>query len=120
MQPYLFPYLGYFQLIQAVDAFVVYDDVNYIKGGWINRNFILGQNGKQRLTLALERASPNCYINQIMVGYNTEKLIKTIRQNYSKAPLYEVVLPVIEEILRQQEKNLAKTGAMRGSRRSSN
>jgi hypothetical protein len=41
MQPYLFPYIGYFQLIKAVDAFVVYDDVNFIKGGWINRNRIL-------------------------------------------------------------------------------
>ena len=40
MQPYLFPYIGYFQLIAAVDKFVVYDDVNFIKGGWINRNNI--------------------------------------------------------------------------------
>ncbi|MDX9930187.1 MAG: WbqC family protein, partial [Bacteroidales bacterium] len=40
MQPYIFPYLGYFQLIQSVDRFVLYDDVNYVKGGWVNRNFI--------------------------------------------------------------------------------
>ncbi len=41
MQPYFFPYIGYWQLIHAVDRFVIYDDVNYIKGGWINRNRIL-------------------------------------------------------------------------------
>ena len=41
MQPYFFPYIGYFQLINAVDKFVFYDDVNFIKGGWINRNRIL-------------------------------------------------------------------------------
>ena len=41
MQPYFLPYIGYFQLINKVDKYVVYDDVNYIKGGWINRNYIL-------------------------------------------------------------------------------
>ena len=59
MQPYLFPYIGYFQLIHAVDTFVVYDDVNFIKGGWINRNFILSQGKKSRITLQLKGASPN-------------------------------------------------------------
>jgi hypothetical protein len=108
MQPYLFPYLGYFQLIHAVDAFVVYDDVNYIKGGWINRNFILGQKDRQRVTLWLEGASPNNRINQIMVGSNTEKLLKTIRQNYAKAPSFDAVFPIIEEILHQKERNLAR------------
>lgn len=43
MQPYFFPYLGYFQLVQAVDDFVFYDDVMFIKKGWINRNRILMQ-----------------------------------------------------------------------------
>ena len=37
MQPYFFPYIGYWQLMNAVDRYVIYDDVNFIKGGWINR-----------------------------------------------------------------------------------
>ena len=41
MQPYLFPYVGYFQLMASADVFVVHDDVQYIRGGWINRNRIL-------------------------------------------------------------------------------
>ena len=41
MQPYFLPYLGYWQLLAAADQFVLYDEVNYIKGGWINRNRIL-------------------------------------------------------------------------------
>ena len=41
MQPYFMPYLGYFQAIAAVDKYVVYDDVQYIKGGWINRNNLI-------------------------------------------------------------------------------
>ncbi|HNY56500.1 MAG TPA: WbqC family protein, partial [Chitinophagales bacterium] len=64
MQPYFFPYIGYFQLINTADVFVVYDDVNYINKGWINRNNIL-VNGKAALiTLALKNASQNKLINE--------------------------------------------------------
>lgn len=108
MQPYLFPYLGYFQLIRAVDAFVVYDDVNYIKGGWINRNFILARGGGQVFTLPLRGASPNLLINQVMVGDGRKKLLETIRHCYSKAPQFPSVFPLVEEILKQQENNLAR------------
>ncbi len=108
MQPYLFPYLGYFQLIRAVDAFVVYDDVNYIKGGWINRNFILAQGNKQLITLPVQGASPNKLINQITVGNRKHKLKETIRQAYGKAPQFAAVFPLFEDILKQQEESLAR------------
>lgn len=108
MQPYLFPYLGYFQLIRSVDAFVVYDDVNYIKGGWINRNYILSQGNKLLVTLPLQGASPNKLINQVAVGGRREKLLETIRHCYSKAPYFSAVFPLVEEIIMQQEKNLAR------------
>lgn len=106
MQPYLFPYLGYFQLIHAVDAFVVYDDVNFIKGGWINRNYILGGNGKQLMTLPLKGASPNKLINEIEVD-ERHKILKTLRQNYSKAPHFNEVFPVIDAIMLEARTNLA-------------
>jgi len=108
MQPYLLPYLGYFQLIRAVDAFVVYDDVNYIKGGWINRNCILAQGSKELITLQLRGASQNLLINQIEIAGNSEKLLKPIRQRYSKAPQFGTVFPLLENIFLQQEKNLAR------------
>jgi hypothetical protein len=108
MQPYFFPYIGYFQLIQAVDAFVVYDDVNYINRGWINRNFLLSQNQGQRVTLSLEGASQNKQINQIAVSENNGKLLSTIKQNYSKSPEFTFVYPLIEQIVTHQEKNLAR------------
>lgn len=107
MQPYLFPYLGYFQLIRAVDAFVVYDDVNYINRGWINRNNILAQGAAQRLTLELESASQNKYINEIVVGNKGAKVLKAIRHNYGRAPYFIAVYPVVEKILMQPERNLA-------------
>lgn len=108
MQPYLFPYLGYFQLIRAVDAFVVYDDVNFINRGWINRNNILAQGKAQLFTMELEEASQNKLINEIGVAGRNDKLLKSIRQSYSKAPYFQQVFPMIEDILNQQEKNLAR------------
>lgn len=108
MQPYLFPYLGYFQLIREVDAFVVYDDVNYIKGGWINRNFILAEGDKQLITLPLQGASPNQLINQVKVGNRQNKLIETIRHRYGKAPQFPTVYALVENIFKQHEQNLAR------------
>jgi hypothetical protein len=108
MQPYLFPYLGYFQLISAVDAFVVYDDVNYINRGWINRNNILSGGRARLLTMALEQASQNKLINEIKVVGENEKLLRTISQSYTKAPYFKKVFPMIQDILMQNEKNLTK------------
>ena len=106
MQPYFFPYLGYFQLIRTVDAFVVYDDVNFINRGWINRNYILGNAEKQRITLPLLGASQNKLINQIEVG-GPHKILKSISHSYAKAPHFDAVYPLLEDILSQTEKNLA-------------
>ena len=98
MQPYLFPYIGYFQLINAVDKFVFYDDVNYIKGGWINRNNILQNGEKKYITLTLKEASSFKKINQIFVGGRADKILKTIKQSYSKAPYFDKVFSVIEDV----------------------
>lgn len=101
MQPYFFPYLGYWQLINAVDTYVVYDDVAYIKGGWINRNNIL-VNGKANLiTLSLENSSSFKNINEINIiqnGKNAEKILKTIQNVYKKAPYFTQVMPILENL----------------------
>lgn len=107
MQPYLFPYIGYFQLISAVDQFVIYDDVNYIKQGWINRNRII-VNGKEHLfTLELRGASSFKLINEIGVGENKKKIRTTIEQAYKKSPFYKDGFALISEILGNSESNLA-------------
>lgn len=111
MQPYYFPYIGYWQLINAVDRYVIYDDVNYIKGGWINRNNILVNGRSKYINLQLYRASPNKLISEIsLLGdkiYNS-KLLKTLDQSYSKAPYYEETIPLIKSIISHDESNLAK------------
>jgi len=108
MQPYLFPYVGYWQLVNAVDTFVIYDDVNFIKRGYINKNSILVNNEPKSFTLELSKASQNKLINEIEVGSNSGKILNIIEQNYSKAPYFNIVYPIFEEILLQDEKNLAK------------
>lgn len=107
MQPYLFPYIGYYQLISAVDTFVLYDDVNYIKGGWINRNFILANNAPQRITLQLSGASPNKLINEVGIGNNKRKLLTSVELNYRKAPYFESAFPVIESCINNPDNNLS-------------
>ncbi len=99
MQPYFFPYIGYWQLMNTVDKYVIYDDVNYIKQGWINRNRIL-MNGKDNMfTMSLKDASSFKLINEIETNQGNEKLVKTIIQEYSKAPYYNDVFPLIQKIL---------------------
>lgn len=108
MQPYLFPYIGYWQLINSVDTFVIYDDVNFIKKGYINRNNILINNQKYQFTLELQGASQNKLIKDIQVGSNGLKILKTIERGYKKAPYFYDVFPIIKDILEQDEKNIAK------------
>jgi ribosomal protein S8E len=102
MQPYIFPYIGYFQLINLVDKFVLYDDVNYINKGWINRNNIL-INGKASLfTIPLKGASQNKRINEIFLGDDKKwkaKFLQTIYINYKKTPHFENVFHLLEKII---------------------
>ena len=108
MQPYFFPYIGYWQLLAAVDK---YDDVNYIKGGWINRNKILNGNNVQYFNVQMEGASSFKHINQINVQTNDvyiEKNKKTLWSAYHKSPYFESAFPIITDILDCGETNLAK------------
>jgi hypothetical protein len=108
MQPYFFPYLGYYQLINFVDTFILYDDVNYIKRGWINRNYILLNGKKHLITLPLKQASQNKLINQIHLDdHNNKKILNTIFQAYSKAPYFDLIFSLIVHLFALETKNLA-------------
>ena len=112
MQPYLFPYIGYFQLMNAVDKFVILDDVNFVKRGWINRNRIL-VNGKAHLfTIPLKGASQNKNIKDIQISdeeNRRDKLLKTIKLNYKKAPFFsQDVSQLVKSIISSQEKLISR------------
>ena len=111
MQPYFLPYLGYWQLINIVDKYVIYDDVNFIKKGWINRNRILINKQSNWFTLKLSDASQNKKINEVFVLDHKNyfnKLIRTVYENYKKAPYFNDVFPLINDIIENPERNLAK------------
>lgn len=109
MQPYLFPYIGYFQLINSVDTFVVFDDVHFIKKGWINRNNILINNDKHMFTLPIQKVSQNKLINE-MYFINSEeerkKLLLKLEHAYKKAPEFNNVYPLVLDILLINEDHL--------------
>ena len=111
MQPYLFPYLGYWQLINAVDKFVILDDVNFIKRGYINRNHILLNNSETLFTLPLVKASQNKLINETDI-FNDEKeidkLLLMIKTAYKDAPYFNAVYPLIDKIVKFKDVNLSK------------
>lgn len=107
MQPYLFPYIGYFQLIHAADLFLIYDDVTYIKQGYINRNSIRSANGVKRFTVPVPGASSNRLISELAFSRDVTKVLKTIEQSYSKAPYFENVFPIIHGILEFKDRSIA-------------
>ena len=111
MQPYFFPYIGYWQLLNAVDEYVIFDDVNYINRGWINRNRILVNGEPQYINLQLTGASQNKLINEIEVACDpsfAKKRLRTLEQSYGKAPFYQDTMALVTDILDDPEKNLAK------------
>jgi len=102
MQPYFLPYLSYFQLINATNKFIVYDDVTYIKGGWINRNKLLENAQGKFFNVELKSLSSNKLIKDIKLNDNSiwrTKLCKRIKQNYHKAPFFTEIMPIIEDII---------------------
>lgn len=109
MQPYFFPYIGYFQLINAVDKFVIYDDVSYIKKGWINRNYILMNCQPLRFTIPLSNASQNRDIIDTRLTLNSvwrEKLLRKIRHAYSKAPHFDEIIILAEAVIQKEHESI--------------
>ncbi len=110
MQPYLFPYIGYFAYIHATDKFMFYDDVQFIMRGWINRNRISLNGREHMITVPLVGASPNKNINETKVMDNgwQDKALSTIRQAYLRAPEFAMVFPLITEILTSGDRTIDK------------
>ena len=110
MQPYFLPYIGYWQLMNAVDKFVIYDNIQYTKSGWIRRNRIL-LNGKDLLiSLPIKKDSDFLDIKDRYLSENylkeKNKIKNQIKAAYQKAPYYKLVMPIIERIIDNEEKNL--------------
>lgn len=110
MQPYFLPYIGYFQLISAVDTFVIYDNIQYTKKGWINRNRML-LNGKDELfSISLKKDSDYLNINEREIALSFQKdkgkILGRIQNSYRKSPYFKETFPLIKEIFEYNCTNL--------------
>ena len=108
MQPYFVPYIGYFQMVNAVDTFIFYDNVTYIKNGWINRNRIKGGN---ILTIPIKNQSSNILIQNTEISWDSryvKKLFKTLQQTYSKSPYFNEVFDIVEDLLQNQPSTISE------------
>ncbi len=111
MQPYLFPYIGYWQLIGAVDEFVILDDVNFIKRGYINRNNLLVNGMPKLFSIPIASASQNKLIMETRLLFDKkekDRFMKMLEFSYKKAPEYINVIPLIENIIYNSEEDLTE------------
>lgn len=104
MQPYFMPYLGYFQLMAAVDKYVIFDDVNYIKRGWSARNYILVNGRKHLFNIAVEGGNQNNQYTQVKIADDFSKFRKTLEMAYKKAPFYRNTMDLLCEIFEYKDR----------------
>ena len=108
MQPYFLPYIGYFQLINHCDQFVIYDDIEFTKRGWINRNRILANGEPRTITLPVRKDSDFLDIREreISNDFNPAKMLNLLRESYRRAPFWEANEQRLGEILEFADRNL--------------
>jgi hypothetical protein len=108
MQPYFMPYLGYYQLIAAVDVFVLYDNIKYTKKGWINRNRMLLNGTDAMFSLPLKNASDALDVveRELAPDFSPDKLLRQFRAAYSRAPEFARTWPLLQAVLETGERNL--------------
>tara|TARA_R110002153_G_scaffold231210_1_gene384424 strand:- start:199 stop:906 length:708 start_codon:yes stop_codon:yes gene_type:complete len=110
MQPYFMPYIGYFQLINSVDEFVIYDNIQYTKKGFINRNKILFNGTDRGFTLPIKKDSDYLDVTEREVSgvwlKDSDKLINLIKQSYKKAPYFDSSIALVVECIKYDNLNL--------------
>jgi hypothetical protein len=108
MQPYFLPYIGYFQLLSSVDQFIVYDNIKYTKKGWVNRNRMLLNGTDAIFSLPLKKGSDSLDVveRELAAEFDRFKLLNQFKGAYSRAPQFESIYLVLEQIVRHNEVNL--------------
>lgn len=110
MQPYFFPYIGYFQLISSVDYFIIYDNIKYTKKGWINRNRIQVNGEESSFSIPLKKDSDSLDICQrvISTDFSANSLLNRLNGAYKGSPYFDCAYKLIEKVLKTEDRNLFK------------
>lgn len=111
MQPYFFPYIGYYQLAYEAEKFVFLDDVNFIKKGYINRNAILLQGRRHDFSVPVTKISQNRHINDHNYTGNFSQFLSLIEQVYKKSPFFADVFPIVQSVALNPDQNVARKNA---------
>jgi hypothetical protein len=108
MQPYFLPYIGYFQLIAAVDVFVIYDNIKYTKKGWINRNRMLLNGQDAMFSLPLKSGSDALDVRDrtLAPDFHPQKLLNQWQGAYRRAPFFAESFSLLQEIMQFPDANL--------------
>ena len=115
MQPYFLPYLGYFDLLNRVDEWIVFDTPQYVKGSWINRNRILSENGDWNyLTVPVKRHHLHTPINEIKIADPNwlEKFFRQLDHYRKVAPYYQTVIALMKDCLSERHEHLYKINVL--------
>ena len=112
MQPYFFPYIGYYQAISAVDKYILYDNVNYIRHGYMNRNRYLIDNGKPNyIIMPIRHQGSHNKIREVELAVGQpwrKKILNKLYHNYKRSLYFNDIIPVIEKVL-NTDTNLLST-----------
>ena len=111
MQPYFLPYIGYFQAISAVDKYILYSNLNYIKDGWIHKNRILNINGTAfPITVLVANKSSFmkiCDINLVSNKPWRKKILHSIYYNYKFSAFFDEIYTLVERVINYDTENLS-------------
>lgn len=111
MQPYFFPYIGYFQLIKDVDVFILYDRVSYSTGGWFNRNRLLRVNAEPfYIIVPVQNCSVQTLTRDVYLDNKhlwRKQMLKWIENNYRRATYFQEIFPLVEKALSGSEERLS-------------
>ena len=112
MQPYFLPYIGYFQLINAVDEFILFDTPQFIRHGWIERNNILKLNGEPSyIKVPLVKHNRNISIKDVKINNSTnwqDKIFAQLTHYKKKAPFYNEVLALLKGIFKNDTQSIVQ------------
>lgn len=112
MQPYFFPYVGTYQLAQAVDEFVFFDDVNFIKKGYIHRNAVLLDGQAHPFTVPVQDASQNRPICDHHYTGDWQPFLNLLHRAYRRAPCFDAGYALVEAVAKHGDDNVARKNAL--------
>lgn len=111
MQPYFFPYLGYFDLINYAENWIVFDDVQYIRHGWINRNRILHPSDGWSYIIVPVRHTREMHIREVTIAEDAKwkkRILGQLHNYKGKAPYYDRVIALIEDCFAYQDNLISR------------